>query len=239
MGESFNPAERLFLILKKARKEPDNKPIKQVWADILGVSPFDARVVLIRLSDLMELFIETKKRLQDYQDTNKSLFLNPLGKIDQALSITNLDQSWGGVKTLLNETVMHNLQHCSNALSRVSTENRIEINELEKLRNDIESLVGKTIDSEFSEDLKQIIINNLENIRRAILAYEIHGISGLKRALESSLGSIAYNYEPIKSEKNKDVVTDLFKVIERLNSLISFAQSTKKYLIPFIENFLN
>jgi hypothetical protein len=236
MVENFNPAERLLIILQKAHSQKGT--IKEVWSTVFGIHHSNVKELLWNLSNLIALSNEVLICLRNNPETNNELYKLPFKNVEQLLSLTNFDVSWEGAKGLLNEKVMFGLQHCSYALSKLSAEKRIDEKQLEDLRNDVETLINKILKGNISNELKEIFVENLENIRRAILAYKINGSEGLRRAFESSLGSIIHNRELVKKEENKEISSVFFDIIDKLNKLFSFAKSAKEYLLPYIDNFL-
>jgi hypothetical protein len=126
MGKTFNPAERLYIILEKASRKESNITIKQVWTEVFAVDPTDSKGLFLCIADLIELVNEAKEQLKKYEDTNNRLYLESFTNIDKVLSITNLNSDWGAPKNILNDTTMLGLQHCSLALSRKQSEIRVE-----------------------------------------------------------------------------------------------------------------
>jgi len=238
MGKTFNPAERLYIILEKASRKESNITIKQVWTEVFAVDPTDSKGLFLCIADLIELVNEAKEQLKKFEDTNNRLYLESFTNIDKVLSITNLNSDWGAPKNILNDTTMLGLQHCSLALSRKQSEIRVEETKLKDLRDHVESLINKILDGDISKDLKEILLENLENIRRAIFSYEINGADGLKRAIESSVGSIIVNKVIIERDEHKEVKSGFFDLLSKVNSLVTFAQNVKELLLPLFDVYL-
>ncbi|MBC3765950.1 hypothetical protein [Neptunicella marina] len=52
---------------------------------------------------------------------------------------------------------------------------------------------------DFEENLKSLLIRNLEGLRQAIIAYRIRGIEGIEAELETSFGSLALKRNMVKN----------------------------------------
>ena len=114
--------------------------------------------------------------------------------------------------------------------------------ELEKLLKEVEILLEKVIKSKLPEEVIVFLIDNLENIRKAILTYRIRGATALKHVLEGSIGSIYFHHETIKGEHEgkqaKTIFQGFFGIIDNLNKVVEFALQTKKLAGPVVKLLL-
>jgi hypothetical protein len=79
--------------------------------------------------------------------------------------------------------------------------------------------------------LKTILLEKIEEIRLALINYNIDGINGLRRSLESNLGAIFLNKEKIliDLESRKDDSSSLWKklmeILTQLNILVDLGNN--------------
>ena len=241
-SNSENPAERLLKILNTAILGKDNLSIKQVWANTFELDPNDTSSLLMSVAELINLVRLTKDAIQKIEGIDHKIHLQPFNKIEKALAITNLEASWQSFKVHLDDATMVALQFCSDTLSRQVQEIEIPKEKLDKLLQEVNALLAKVVDSELPGEVTDILIDNLENIRRAILTYRIRGATALKHALERGIGSLFFHQatlrEEYESNQGKVIFSDFFNVIDRLKNLVSFALQTKKLVGPVVKMLL-
>lgn len=240
MGSNFeNPAGRLFKILTSAKLGKDNLPIKQVWANTFELDLNDTSSLLLSVAELINLIRLTKDAIQKIEGIDHKIYLQPFTKIERALAVTNLEANWKSFKNHLDDATMVALQFCSDTLSRQVGENEISKEDLDKLLKEVDALLAKVVKSKLPEEITAFLIDNLENIRRAILTYRIRGATALKHVLESSIGSIFFHRETVKAEyeskQGKTVFQGFFGIIGNLNKLVAFALKTKELAGPVVK----
>ena len=57
------------------------------------------------------------------------------------------------------------------------------------------------LDASFENELKSVIVENLENIRASLIGYRINGLDGMRHALERSIGSFYLNPKLVSEMK--------------------------------------
>ena len=68
----------------------------------------------------------------------------------------------------------------------------------------------RLIRSNINNELKEILIDRIEDILLIIRKYKIHGTNELIKSLETSIGSICTNQTNIKKQKRKLVFAKIF-----------------------------
>ncbi len=243
MGSSTeNPAGRLFKILSEAKARNDSLPSRLVWANILKIDPTDISTILLNISELINLIHLTKNAIQKIDGINHEIYLKPFTKLEGAFASTNFEIGWSSFRGQLDDATMVALQFCSDTLSRQISENEISKEELDALLKEVNELLSMIIKSNLPEEIKSFLIDNLENIRRAIITYRIRGALSLKYVLESNIGSFYFHREQIdkviKSGDGATIFPVFFRVVDKLNKLVSFAINTKKLASPMINLLL-
>lgn len=236
-----NPAGRLLNILLSVRAEKDNVPVKQVWAKEFGLSPDDTGSVLFMVAELIALIKNSQEAIQKIEDINHTIYLKPFRNIEKAFAVSNLENNWSSFKNHITSDTIVGLQFCSDTLSRKIGESEIPQEQLDKLLVEVESLLVTLINSNYPEDFKVFLVDNLENIRKAILTYRIRGAVELKKVLENSIGTICMHHEQIvehnKFSSDDKTLSRFFDIVSGLKNLVGLALKTKELAAP-IAKFL-
>lgn len=183
------------------------------------------------VAQIITLIDESKTYIQDKEYANTDMYMKPIIKLEQLFKRINLHSNWDTFKKNLDPGTMTALQFSSDMLSRESNEqvlNDEEINDLlEQINNFQESLFESNIDG----FLKKILTEKSEILRVSIINYKIHGIDGLRRAVEMGLGSIIVNEEQIKMNNNSIPYWEkLFKIILKVNTIVSLFNNSSKFI---------
>ena len=224
MSKLDNPAGRLYEILNEARSMPGTHRVGGAWADAFGVEPTDIRQIYALLLELMDLVDRAKKSVQQL-DVDHDLYLRWVPNVEHVLIYSQLGAKWAQLQPQLDDTTMNQLEFCSELLSRRTSEKVISDEDLSKLQMEVETLLDKVLSANLPEELKDVLIEKLEQIRQAILAYRVRGNEGLRRALGSSLGAMFLyreHIEEIQDDKQKTTVSQVVQFIANLAEILGF-----------------
>jgi hypothetical protein len=228
LGKLDNPVKRLHRILEEARSKPGNVAIRYVWADALGVERTDVVELYLALAELVRLFHTAKGSVERLKDINRDYYLEPFDNIEVVITDSNLEQTWNKLKDRLDEITMLALQMASNIVSVEEGKTAISEKALQELQSETEDLLEKVLNTDFpSKELKAVLIEHLESIRRAILAYRVSGTEGLRRAVEGALGALFLHQEQVKSaaqrdEKKEGIIRRFASLLADLSQIASF-----------------
>jgi hypothetical protein len=219
-----NPAGRLYTIFVKFRDHNDKTNIGDAWANVFGIDKYDTSEILLSISEVVTLIEETKYQLS-LLDVNHELYMRPFGEIQQVLTFS-FNQTLGHVRNYVSESVMSDLEFCDELLSREIGEKLIEEATLDDLLSNVNTLSEEIYKSDLPSELKNSIMDNLNNISWAIRHYQIHGAKGLKKATESALGSIAFfaRYEHERpDEEGEQLIIKYGKFLLKVMSAVADA----------------
>jgi hypothetical protein len=229
MVERDNPAGRLWHILNEAKQKGPDKKVRNVWAEIFDLNPEADSQILEKTSLLIGLLIEVKRSIENAKDLNQDLYLERLPRIEEAFLSVRLTDQWKAFDNRLDGTTMLSLKHCSDALSNRSSEAVIEEDELRELRSDVQALIDRILDdSELDPELRRILLDHLEIIRRAIINYKVHGSDGLQEAIKTATGAVYLNRELFEAEKDSDSVSLFWKIIVRIGTLTALVNDANQ-----------
>lgn len=117
---------------------------------------------------------------------------------------------------------MLNLAHCAEALSCYD-EKPIDDNELTSLDNDIADLFNKVSDGTIDPELRIIILDLLEAIRRSISEYKIRGANGIRDHLAYCLGKVLQNKDLFIDNNDSEEVKSWWKIFARADNMTTVA----------------
>jgi|CXWL01.1.fsa_nt_gi hypothetical protein len=199
-----NLAGRLYDILNAAQQQSPHETARKAWVAVFEeIEPDDTGALLKMLADLIDLVHETKNSIQRLQDVDQTLYLRPFVRIESLLSRIDLDAKWEYWRNQIDDATLQGLQFSADKLSRTSSFTQIPHGDLADLRKDLDELINSVIDSSLSQDVKILLLRNLEELRHVLIAYRISGIEGLQAEIERSLGSVLLHKDQIKASKTE------------------------------------
>jgi hypothetical protein len=224
MNELENPAKRLYTLLSVAKKQDGKKRVGEVWAFVLGIEASNQGELLVGIADVIHLVDKVKRSITSLDDANHGLLLERFGNVETLFANLNLNQTWEHGQRYLDETTMYSLRVCSDVLSRDIGNKEISVEELQKLQSDVEDLLNTVLSTDFDAELRSVLIENLEAIRRSIIGYRINGVDGMRQALEKSLGAVFLNQklreELLKKENGNQFVQKFQSILGSLGRLV-------------------
>ncbi|WP_144634155.1 hypothetical protein [Priestia megaterium] len=235
-----NPAAKLYSLLENAQRM-GNTRCRTVWANTFDIDESDTSALLSKYNSLLELYFSTKKLIKENarldNDKNNS-YINAIG---QALGLFSLSGNTGQFSSLLTPEVMLALHYISENISLVYDlpDSVANEDEMKEILADIETLISNITDSQLPPDVKQILVKNLFMIKESLHSYFITGIEGVKESLERTIGSVIMNGPVLAPEAGNENVKSFYKVMIKLNEIISTINGAKELVAPLAKIFLN
>ncbi|GAB2956095.1 hypothetical protein [Aquaspirillum soli] len=228
MIDETNPAGRLHKILVAAKRQADNKTVRDVWAYALNVESNDAEVTKA-VVELYSLTHQIQSLIKMKDGLNHDLYLNSFSSVEKALIPLNLASSWSSVKAHLSDEALTRLQFCAEELSRFYAEDSLSKEELQNVIEKIDALFNTVYSSNLADTLRLALLEEVERLRNAISMYKIKGAKGLKDALQGTIGAVVANQEEIRNaaNENQDVLKRLGELIDKMDSFTARALKLK------------
>lgn len=223
MEDSFrcNAAGRLHKYLATAvQGGQSGEQIKTVWARTFNLEQADAIPIFRFLSHLMDLTDEVELRIKNIDDVNSDLMLRYLDSVREGLSCTNLELPWGHCRQNLTDKALVDLEYCADAITRSYIENPLEESELKTIKDDIDGLFEDLKTSTLDRDLRLLLLDLTEELRRAVAEYEIRGASGLRRALARSVGELILRWKTLEKEKDSSEMQKLISILKTIDVVL-------------------
>ncbi len=229
--DESNPAGRLHKILSLAKRKPDNKKVREVWAEVIGIENNDITVTKA-VVELYSLSQEIQGLIKINDGLNHQLYLSSFNHIDRSFFPLNLGANWNQVKQHLTDEAITRLQFCAEELSRFYSEESLSEEDLKDIIKKTEELYDSLYKSSLPDTLRLSLLEEVERVRHAISMFKIKGAKGLKEALQGTIGAVVTNQEELQkaSEDNPDVINRIGELIDKLDSFTSRALKLKRML---------
>ena len=227
MANPNNPAGRFYNLLIQGKKPSFGKmKVREVWGQLLGVADKDSSILLRRIGKVMALPSLIEKQIKQEEDIDHSVYLKWLPKVANAFRRLNLEAPWTNFINPIDDAALYGLEICSEQLSRKQPELIIKKDEIEKIKGEVDELLHEIKSSNIDKDLKEYLTTHIEDIKNAIEEYEFEGIAPIRKAFESTVGSIYIKPEIYQKIKNTKHNKKFWTIIARVALILSIAVGT-------------
>lgn len=232
-----NPAARLYDILRRIKQSNSTGTVLSSLAGSLSVNPDDAIGVSNAFTHLMGLINDTDLAIEQLEGYKYKRYQKMIERIKTAFQDVDYQQKWPELLKYLNNETFLSLKSCAEVLS--GTEAHLDRDALKELQSEVNSLIEKVIESdELGKEIRAVIYEKLQEIDKAIRDYRFYGAAGIRRAFESSLGAALINQEQIQEQKENKLVKEFFKVLVKIDSVLSPFVKVKQLIPPGMIQFL-
>lgn len=235
-----NPAAKLYPLLKEAKNMGD-ADCKNVWSTVFHIDESDISGLLKNYNSMLELYLSTKKLIEEDDRLNNERNLKYIDTIGMALSSFSLNRRNNTFVNLLTPEVMLALEYISENISfayNLST-SLIDEDKIRSILEEIETLISKITESELPSDVKVLLVKNLFIMKESLHNYFITGIEGVRDSLERTIGSVIINGSVIAPESDNEDVKGFYKIMMKFNEIVSTVNGAKELIAPLAKIFLN
>jgi hypothetical protein len=228
-----NPTGRLLDLMVVARTWGDNQPARKVWAQVFQCEPQDTGAILLGLAALINLVAQAKAATETHVTRNRELFLEPFPKLEAMLSKIALDGAWQSSKAFLDDRTISCLEFGDHELAQHFGTTAMNADLISQFLTDLDRLIQQCVDADIPAELKKLFCKNLEDLRRALIAYRISGADGLQEEIDKVAGSFARNSQlieqAIKDDEPRKLTSSVFDTVGKLNDSIQLVASVAPY----------
>jgi hypothetical protein len=228
-----NPAKRLKDILLETSKYSGNDSVQRIKAKVFGLNEEDTVEINRHLLLLVDQFRDIKWQIDRTGVVDSTILLEPLKDFERRLLPADLSSSWSALNT---SQIMYALSMCENVIERNAYQKEIEEYKLDELYSDVEFLIEKIHASELIPNLKEALIEKLEDVKRAIQEYRLCGNKGLHRALEGMLGTAFIHWYELIQQRGSEVYTKFWEVSTKIATTLTIVDHADK--LPVIYDTL-
>lgn len=232
MVTNNNPAGRLYTILREAESQNENVATLTVWANVFDLPETNELEIVRSILSLQELVEEVHRLVEGNPEFNSDLLLRSFPSLQRAVSVKNLANPWRTYKVGISDEAMTRLEFCSEILGKVTNEDEVSDEELENLKKAISDVIEYIENSSLPHELKTFISVQLENIRRGIFDYKIHGASGIRDVLAGVIGSMVTQsdlYVKIANE-DEETIGKFNQLLDSIDKVTSTSLNVQKVI---------
>ena len=222
-----NPARRLHAFLVRAKTLKGNSLTHEMLAEWFEVPKGNMAEIFEKFSSFLRLIEDTKRHLSNIDDPNKDNFMKCIPPIQGTFDKINLDNQWQHYASKPTESDLALLALAGQALDKYHREALISGATLNEIRDETTALFDTVNQSDIHSELKVIILDLLETIRRSISDYKIRGAEGLKKSVAESIGRLALEKNLVLQEKDKEAFRKFWDFLSKLNLIVSSAMYAK------------
>lgn len=222
MNDRDNPAGRLYAVLSPAPSEQYAKlHAREVWAKLLELEDPKDNVGIYRgIGLLLDQLDKVEEILRSKPDIEQTVYLQNFAGLRQGIATPTLDALWAHSQRHLTAAAVRDLLFCSTKISEFYSEGHLEANEIKEIQVELGKLIESVSESSLSPELRQILLDLLEAVRRALAEYRIRGTSGLREATAQSIGFILLAWQQAKQDVEKEEVSRVIAFLRKLDSVV-------------------
>lgn len=203
--QQSNALRRLEIILTEAVANGDKN---QVSGPILlkAMKLSEQSQNIFDFYDLLNKAKEEARKLKNRPNIDS--YLHTLEELQQVFVVNHLwSTTWNTFASHIEGRNVHIvLDALANYFHYENPTVFLEQDFLDKLKGEFESLLGKILDSDLSEELKLFLRKRVEDILEAIRRYHIDGTEGLKKAAQSLVSDLVMREHTLKEVDKKNTV---------------------------------
>lgn len=249
MAIKGNPAERLYEILSNAKENVKknssdiytNKTVKTIWALTFDIDKNDEEKVFLAVVEVIQQIESLKKVADRMNSIVKDDFVKEITGLERDIMNTSLDEKSYTLEKVISDTRLMALKAIAMGLDICNQYSTIDDEKIDDIRDKILQLINEINDLSISNDLKEIVIDNLERVDLMIDDHKLYGIEGVKGAVEKGFGNIMLNNELSELSSNdfevKETLKKVLNLFGTINTIISFSKNVAPMFTEVAKNF--
>lgn len=252
MDISGNPANRLLMILNEAKDICErscniltniNLEVKDVWAKVFNIREDDDEKIFLGIVQVIKQIEIIKEAIDKIESNSKCELIKSTIELEKKIMNMKLNDSYRIISQVLTEESLTAIRGISFALDCRNQYCFVKEEELIEFRNKIESLKTELDELKLTEEIRSIIIENLNNIYSMIEDYKLYGTEGIKASAQKGYGKIllskSISEEVSKnSEFNKFIHKNL-ALFASVNTAVTFSKNVAPVLSEGINHLKN
>ena len=222
-----NPVFRLSQLVESTKNEAGT--VRHVLAELSG-GVEDAELLRVAI-DVLSLCREARVCVEEVEGIDGTLYVAPVVAAEIAFSqIANLNCNWSDIVGVLTPETVLGLKYSADMLRAHSVEHVIEEETLQELRTNLDEVETEVLTCQVNDNVKQVLHENICNMRRALALYSIHGVSGMLKALDESIGALVRLKKDLEPELEKSWFGSLWSGVQKYATAATAAVRTQQLL---------
>jgi hypothetical protein len=220
MLDRDNCVARLRVLAVKLSQRQEGA-IPEILAAALDTNPHTIEFPrhLVAFEDLAKRAREQIRELAD--DPSYEQFVAVIDKIITTFERLDMRENWNTYKGPFNPEALTLLGVCERAIQHLITTKYKSAGTLPDeealcdVRADIQQAISGILDADIETEAKEVLLEMLREVERALQLYHISGIAGLRRAVERTLGAMTIHGRLIDRSRDHDAVKRVFTALDR------------------------
>ncbi len=232
MKKIDNPAARLHRILVEGKKRNDNANCRDVWADILEISPITEINIMRGIANTAELadkIIFTRDELLKAKRAKSGYWYK---RVNAAFRDQNLNSSWVTFNNKIDELTISELDMLAMIFDTSGSETPLDDEKLAEFKTQIIDLREDIINSNLDKGVQIALLALLKKALEAIELYQITGAGPIMEAVEASVGRIMFDHNLQEEVKTGVIGKQFGALLGGLANFITVAQGVKELAGP-------
>jgi hypothetical protein len=231
-----NPASRLHQILKAAWGSSREMPARHVWCGVFGISDPDSETALFevqsRLLALRKLFSDTQSSLASIPNVNKELYIEPVRRLSNIIDFNRLHHSFSTIVTGIDPNDLIALVYASDLIrqNQDAQENEISSDEIQEIVVELNDLYERVLVSALPPNLKEALLDLLQQMLRDIHEYRVRGAAALRDLLARSIAFAVANKDELDANKDAAEIQALVHTLGKIDKAYTFAMRMQPLL---------
>lgn len=220
-----DPAQRLLSAVDAAARAGDHAPTATgytIWSSVFNISERDIESFMKFYSRLLSLPAATRAALQRTGRTNLDFIEEYLSRVESALTFDALKAPWKDSASNFDDRTIVALRAASAIISDNATIN-LSADNLKNIQREVDELRNDVNLADVPEELRQFLLDAIEEISDALRFYWISGSSGLVSAVDRATGGLVRTAASNTATVRDSRVTRLAKLLSTIVVGLSLA----------------
>ncbi|BCZ49301.1 hypothetical protein psyc5s11_53680 [Clostridium gelidum] len=226
-----NVVGRLYHIIYQLKSDVSENAEK-VFLKVFSLDENNKIGIFTNYTELLKMCTLGISQIEQLQSKNLHKYQLTLNQTMNGLTKINFNTS-SGMRDFSNhfdEKLMISLEYCADFLSEHSNEEDIEDEKIQELIEEINVLIEEVLVCNFNDELKKILIYQLNNVRESLFKYKLYGAEGVVNNISTALGTLILNREKANDEESKITIKKIFEIIGKINTVMSFKNNSENLL---------
>lgn len=195
---------------------------------VLNLPQNDLAGLYSQYASLLSLIADVENRLRSLDDPNREQYLLCFEPIKRAFHSVSLQHGCEQITNAISTSDLALLNLASQRLDLVQREILLPPSEINALQSEVQTLFQQVSASDLAPELRIIILDLLEAIRRTLNEYQIRGAEGLKRVLAECFGRMSLDKEIVVQHNKRPELKSFLDLLSKLNGLFTAATNADK-----------
>jgi len=146
-------------------------------------------------------------------DPNQEVFLQALDSISSKLNEVDLRENWTRYGSAFDLRTVTMLELCARAIGSRLTAAPPTPDDIKAVLDEVRAAREALDVADVEEEARRLLRDMLRDVERALLAYEISGLAGLRRAVERTFGATVLNQQELEPSRSSKAVRQVFQAL--------------------------